>query len=57
MTDNQKTLENIKTLMAVEGYMLNNKDISMLNSYLNDEISEAQAIKNIKDEYHEKLIK
>lgn len=47
----EKIIEEIKTTMAVEGNILQDSDISLISSFLKNEITEKQGIEMIKNEF------
>lgn len=51
MEENNKIIQNIKTSMQIENCILSDKDINLMNSFLNNEISESQAVEKIKSEF------
>ncbi len=51
MNENEKIIANIKKSMEFEGYNLESSDIILMNSFLNNEISEKQGIEKIKNEF------
>lgn len=52
---NDKIVENIKATMAVEGLFLQDKDVSLINQYLNNEITVDQGIDIIKKDVMSKM--
>ncbi len=52
---NDKIVENIKATMAVEGLFLQDKDVSLINQYLNNEITVDQGIDIIKKDVISKM--
>ena len=48
---NEKIIKNIKANMAMEGMFLEKDDIDLINSFLNNDITEHQGIEIIKDEF------
>lgn len=48
---NEKIIKNVKASMQFEDCILQENDINLLNSFLNNEITEAQGIDIIKNEY------
>lgn len=55
MLTNDKIVENIKATMAVEGLFLQDKDVSLINQYLNNEISVQEGIDIIKKDMMSKM--
>lgn len=55
MIPNDKIVENIKATMAVEGLFLQDKDVSLINQYLNNEITVDQGIDIIKKDVISKM--
>lgn len=55
MITNDKIVENIKATMAAEGLFLQEKDVSLINQYLNNEITEEQGIDIIKKDVMSKM--
>lgn len=55
MITNDKIVENIKATMAAEGLFLQEKDVSLINQYLNNEITVEQGIDIIKKDVMSKL--
>lgn len=55
MIPNDKIVENIKATMAVEGLFLQDKDVSLINQYLNNEITVDQGIDIIKKDVMSKM--
>ena len=51
MDKNEKIINNIKATMGMEGMFLEENDIEIINGYLNKEITEAQGIELIKNEF------
>ena len=51
MDKNEKIINNIKATMGMEGMFLEENDIDIINSYLTNEITEAQGIELIKNEF------
>lgn len=49
--DNQKIIENIKWTLQIEGCNLQENDINLMNSFLNNEITEMQGIEKIKRDF------
>jgi len=48
LTNDEKLVENIKATMAMEGLEVKEKDISLINEFLNNKITEEQGIDIIK---------
>ena len=44
MLTNDKIVENIKTTMAVEGLFLQDRDVSLINQFLDNQITEQEGI-------------
>lgn len=55
MITNDKIVENIKATMAAEGLFLQEKDVSLINQYLNNEITVEQGIDIIKKDVMSKM--
>ena len=51
MEENNNIIKNIKASMQFENCILSDNDIDLMNSYLNNEISEAQGVEKIKNEF------
>lgn len=51
MEENSRIIENIKYTMKIESCNLEQEDITLMNSFLNNEITETQAIEKIKSEF------
>ncbi len=55
MLTNDKIVENIKTTMAVEGLFLQDKDVSLINQFLDNQITEQEGIDIIKRDIISKM--
>ena len=55
MIPNDKIVENIKATMAVEGLYLQDKDVLLINQYLNNEITVQEGIDIIKKDVMSKM--
>lgn len=55
MLENDKIVENIKATMAIEGFYLQDKDISLINQYLNNEITASEGVDIIKKDMMSKM--
>ncbi|MBQ8379657.1 MAG: antitoxin VbhA family protein [Clostridia bacterium] len=55
MITNDKIVENIKATMAAEGLFLQEKDVSLINQYLNNEITVEQGVDIIKKDVMSKM--
>ena len=55
MPENDKIVENIKATMAIEGFYLQDKDISLINQYLNNEITASEGVDIIKKDMMSKM--
>lgn len=55
MLTNDKIVENIKTTMAVEGLFLQDKDVSLINQFLDNQITEQEGIDIIKRDIISKI--
>lgn len=55
MLTNDKIVENIKTTMAVEGLFLQDRDVSLINQFLDNQITEQEGIDIIKKDIISKL--
>ena len=51
MEENNKILKNIRASMKIENLPLTDSDILLMNSFLNNEISENKVIEKIKSEF------
>lgn len=49
--NNEKIIKNIASSMAIEGMHLEQNDINLINSFLNNEITEQEGIEKIKSEF------
>ncbi len=47
----EKIIREIKATMAIEGDILQNSDVDLINSFLKNEITEKQGIEIIKNEF------
>ena len=57
LDENSKIINNIKATMAVEGNFLQLQDETLINQYLNNEISEEEGIDIIKKDIMYKMDK
>ena len=48
LTNDEKLIENIKATMAMEGFELQDKDVSLINQFLDNQITEQEGIDIIK---------
>lgn len=55
LTNEEKLIENIKATMAMEGFNVNDKDISLINQFLDNQITQEQGIDIIKKDIMSKL--
>ncbi len=55
MLTNDKIVENIKTTMAVEGLFLQDRDVSLINQFLDNQITEQEGIDIIKKDIISKM--
>ncbi len=55
LTNDEKLVENIKATMAMEGLKIQEKDISLINQFLDNKITEAQGIDIIKKDIISKM--
>ncbi len=55
LTNDEKLVENIKATMAMEGLEVKEKDISLINEFLNNKITEEQGIDIIKKDIISKI--
>jgi hypothetical protein len=55
LTNDEKLIENIKATMAMEGFELKEKDISLINQFLDNQITEEQGIDIIKKDIISRL--
>ena len=53
--DDKKLVENIKATMAIEGLYLQDKDVSLINQYLENQITEKEGIDIIKKDIMSRL--
>ena len=53
--DDKKLVENIKATMAIEGLYLQDKDVSLINQYWENQITEQEGIDIIKKEIMSKI--
>lgn len=51
INENEKIVKNIQASLAMEGMFLEKDDIDLINSYLNNEITESEGINKIKQEF------
>ena len=57
LNENEKIIKNIKATMAVEGNFLESQDVSLINQYLNNKITEEEGIDIIKKDIISKMNK
>ena len=50
LNENEKIINNIKASMSFEGMNLDKSDIDLINSFLDNKITEQEGIEIIKDE-------
>ena len=55
MLTNDKIVENIKTTMAVEGLFLQDRDVYLINQFLDNQITEQEGIDIIKKDIISKM--
>lgn len=55
LTNDERLLENIKATMAMEGLELQEKDVSLINKYLDNQITEQEGIDIIKKDIMSKM--
>ena len=55
MLTNDKIVENIKTTMAVEGLFLQDRDVSLISQFLDNQITEQEGIGIIKKDIISKM--
>lgn len=55
LTNDEKLIANIKTTMAAEGLFVQEKDVSLINQYLDNQITEQEGIDIIKKDIMSKL--
>jgi len=55
LTNDEKLIENIKATMAMEGFNVNEKDVSLINQFLDNQITQEQGIDIIKKDIISKL--
>lgn len=55
LTNDKNLVENIKATMAMEGLEVKEKDISLINEFLNNKITEEQGIDIIKKDIISKM--
>ncbi len=55
LTNDEKLVENIKATMAMEGLELQDKDVSLINEFLDNKITEEQGIDIIRKDIISKL--
>lgn len=55
LTNDEKLIENIKATMAMEGLELQEKDVSLINQFLGNEITQEQGIDIIKKDIMSKV--
>lgn len=51
LNENEKIINNIKTSMSFEGMNLDKSDIDLINSFLDNKITEQEGIEIIKNEF------
>lgn len=52
LNENEKIINNIKASMSFEGMNLDKSDIDLINSFLDDKITEQEGIEIIKNEFN-----
>ncbi len=55
LTNDERLLENIKATMAMEGLELQEKDVSLINKFLDNQITEQEGIDIIKKDIMSKM--
>lgn len=55
LTNDKNLVENIKATMAIEGLEVKEKDISLINEFLDNKITEAQGVDIIKKDIISKM--
>lgn len=55
LTNDEKLVANIKATMAMEGLELKDKDVSLINQFLDNKITEQQGIDIIKKDIVSKM--
>lgn len=55
LTNDEKLIENIKATMAMEGFNVKEKDVSLINQFLDNQITQEQGIYIIKKDIISKL--
>lgn len=55
LTNDEKLIENIKATMAMEGFNVKEKDVSLINQFLDNQITQEQGIDIIKKDIISKL--
>ena len=55
LTNDEKLIENIKVTMAMEGFEVQDKDVSLINQFLDNQITEQEGIDIIKKDIISKL--
>ncbi len=55
LTNDERLLENIKATMAMEGLELQEKDVSLINKFLDNQITEQEGIDIIKKDIISKM--
>lgn len=55
LTNDEKLIENIKATMAMEGFELQDKDVSIINQFLDNKITEQEGIDIIKKDIISKM--
>ena len=51
LNENEKIINNIKASMSIEGMNLDKSDIDLINSFLDNKITEQEGIEIIKNEF------
>ena len=51
LNENEKIINNIKASMSFEGMNLDKSDIDLINSFLDNKITEQEGIESIKNEF------
>ena len=55
LTNDEKLIENIKATMAMEGFELQDKDVSLINQFLDNKMTEQEGIDIIKKDIISKM--
>ena len=55
LTNDEKLIENIKATMAMEGFEVQDKDVSLINQFLDNKITEQEGIDIIKKDIISKM--